>query len=210
MPRGVRLSLVPKPTEFYDLFTAAGANALEAARKVEQRFREYPNASVSQADIKETEHEGDRITRDLIQLLNTQYITPFDREDIYQLATSLDDVVDHMDEAADLLELYGVESPAKQAIEQCRILVGAVEHLANALAELKGMKGVNQELVALKQLEDEGDRVVRDAIADLFRDPRIDPLIVIRWKDIFEALEDALDACETAANVIGNVVVKNA
>ena len=80
--------------------------------------------------MKEIEDEGDAITRDLIQLLNTQYITPFDREDIYQLATSVDDVVDHIDEASDLLDLYGVESPSRQAIEQCRILVGAVEHLA--------------------------------------------------------------------------------
>jgi uncharacterized protein len=210
MPRGMRLSLVPRTTEFYDLFTAAGANALETARKVETRFREYPNSSVSQADIKASEHEGDRITHDLIQLLNTQYVTPFDREDIFALATTLDDVVDNMDEASDLLDLYGVESPTRQALEQCRILVGAVEHLARALAELKGLRGVQQELVALKQLEDEGDRVEHDAIADLFRDPRIDPLIVIRWKDIFEALEDSLDACETAANVIGNIVVKNA
>jgi uncharacterized protein Yka (UPF0111/DUF47 family) len=206
----LRLSLVPRTNEFYDLFTKAGANALDAARLVEQRFREHPTSSVTQANVKAAEHQGDTITRDLIQLLNTQYVTPFDREDIYQLATSVDDVVDHMDEASDLLELYGIESPTRQAIEQCRILVGAAEHMATALRERKGMHGVQKELIALKELEDEGDRIVRDAIADLFRDPRIDPLIVIRWKDIFEALEDALDACETAANVIGNVVVKNA
>jgi uncharacterized protein Yka (UPF0111/DUF47 family) len=205
----LRLSLVPRTSEFYDLFTRAGANALEAGRRVEQRFREYPNSSITHAHVKEAEDAGDSITHDLIQLLNTQYITPFDREDIYALATSVDDVVDHMDEASDLLELYGVEAPTRQAIEQCRILVGAAEHLATGLAELKGLHGVQKELVALKALEDEGDRVVHDAIADLFRDPRIDPLIVIRWKDIYEALEDALDACETAANVIGNIVVKN-
>jgi uncharacterized protein len=210
MPRALKLSLVPRTSEFYDLFSRAGANALEAARLIERRFREYPNASVSQADVKAVEHEGDTITRELIQLLNTQYITPFDREDIYALATRVDDVVDHMDEASELLDLYGVESPTRQAIEQCRILVGATEHLAAALDELKGLHGVERELVALKELEDEGDRIVHDAIADLFRDPRIDPLIVIRWKDIFEALEDALDACETAANVVGNIVVKNA
>lgn len=206
----MKISLVPRTTEFYDLFTRAGANALEAARLVQQRFRDHPNSSVRHSDVKAIEDEGDSITRDLIQLLNTQYITPFDREDIYQLATALDDVVDHLDEASDLLELYGVESPTRQAIEQCRVLVGAVEHLSRALGELKGLRGVERELVALKALEDEGDRILHDAIADLFRDSRIDPLIVIRWKDIFEALEDALDACETAANVIGNIVVKNA
>jgi uncharacterized protein Yka (UPF0111/DUF47 family) len=206
----MRLALVPRPTEFYDLFTKAGSNALEAARRAETRFREYPNSSVTQADLKEVEHAGDAITRDIIQLLNTQYVTPFDREDIYQLATAIDDVVDHIDESCDLLELYGVESPAKQAIEQCRILVAAVEHLAAALADLKTRKHVPQELVALKALEDEGDRVMRDALGELFRDPRIDPLVVIRWKDIFEALEEAVDASETAATFVGNIVVKNA
>jgi uncharacterized protein len=206
----MRLALVPRPTEFYDLFTKAGANALEAARKAEIRFREYPSSSITQGDIKEVEHAGDRITHDIIQLLNTQYVTPFDREDIYQLATAIDDVVDHIDEACDLLELYGVESTTKQAIEQCRILVAAVEHLAAALADLKPRRTVQDELVALKALEDEGDRVVRDAIADLFRDSRIDPLVVIRWKDIFEGLEDAIDASETAANLVGNIIVKDA
>ena len=206
----MRLSLVPRPAEFYELFTAAGANALVAAQKAEVRIREFPNSSVTQADVKNVEHEGDRITRDLIQLLNTQYVTPFDREDIYELATAIDDVVDHIEEATDLLELYGVETPTRQALEQARILTAAVGHLCTALGALKTRRGVQEELVKLKELEDEGDRVLRDAIADLFRDERIDPLTVIRWKDIFEALEDALDACESAANVVGNIVVKNA
>jgi uncharacterized protein len=206
----VRLSLVPRTSEFYDLFARAGANALEVARLAERRFREFPSGSVTQADVKSAETAGDAITYDVIQLLNTQYVTPFDREDIYQLATRLDDVVDHIDEASDLLGLYGVEQPTRFAIDQCRILVAAVEHLATALSALKGLRGVQDELAALKRLEDEGDRVVRDAIGALFHDSRIDPLIVIRWKDIYEALEAALDACETAANVLGNVVVKNA
>ncbi len=206
----MRLKLVPRMSEFYDLFEQAGANALDAARKAETRFREYPNSSVSQADIKAVEHVGDDMTRDIIQLLNTQFVTPFDREDIYELAQALDDVVDIIDEACDLLELYGVESATRPAVEQCRILVAAAERLDNAVKALRDVKKVEVELIELKKLEDEGDRIVREAIADLFRDPRIDPLVVIRWKDIFESLEDAIDACETAANVIGNIVVKNA
>ena len=206
----MRLALTPKTSEFYDLFARAGANALEAARRAEQRFREYPGSSVTQADVKAIETAGDAITHDLIQLLNTQYVTPFDREDIYELATALDDVVDNIEEASDLLELYGVEQPTRQSIEQCRLIVGAVEHLCKALGSLKGFRGVQAELVALKNLEDEGDRIVREAIAELFRNPQIDPLIVIRWKDIYDALEASLDACEKAANVLGNVVVKNA
>jgi uncharacterized protein Yka (UPF0111/DUF47 family) len=206
----VKLNLVPRTSAFYDLFAEAGENALEAARKAEKRFREYPNPSVSQDDIKAIEHRGDDLTRDLIQLLNTQYVTPFDREDIYALATALDDVVDHIDEATDLLDLYRIDVTAAPALEQCRILVGAVEHLADALNRLKGRKGAQEALVALKRLEDEGDRVVRDAIASLFQDSRIEPLVVIRWKDVFDALEDSIDACETAANVVGNILVKNA
>jgi uncharacterized protein len=105
----VKLALVPRTTEFFDLFSRAGQNALEAARLAETRFREYPNTSVTQADVKAIETAGDQITRDLIQLLNTQYVTPFDREDIFQLATAIDDVVDNIEEATDLLELYRIE-----------------------------------------------------------------------------------------------------
>ena len=205
----MRLRLTPRTTEFYDLFTRAGENALEAARHAETRFREYPNSSVTQADVKAIETAGDEITRELIHLLNTQYVTPFDREDIYELATAIDDVVDYIEEASDLLELYGVEAATKHAVEQCRILVQAVEQLAVAVQRLKGLRGVQDALVELKRLEDAGDRVVHDAIAALFRDDRIDPLIVIRWKDIYEGLEKALDACDTAATVIGNILVKN-
>jgi uncharacterized protein len=206
----VRLRLTPRTTEFYELFTRAGENALEAARSAETRFREFPTSSVSYADVKAIETAGDQITHDLINLLNTQYVTPFDREDIYELATAIDDVVDHIDEATELLDLYSVETPTKQAVEQCRIMVLAVEQLAGALSHLKGMRGVQEAVVEVKRREDEADRVLHDAIAALFRDARIDPLIVIRWKDIYEGLEQAIDAAEHAANVIGNIVVKNA
>ncbi|HXG76530.1 MAG TPA: DUF47 family protein [Gaiellaceae bacterium] len=206
----MRISLTPRTTEFFTLFARAGENALQVARLVERRFREHPNSGVSQEQVKKEETEGDAITRDLINLLNTQYVTPFDREDIYLLATEIDDVVDYLEEASDLLGLYGVEMPTRHAVEQCAIIVRACEQLALACENLKGMRGVQGALVELKRLEDEGDRVVRDALAALFRDEAIDPLIVIRWKDIYEALEEALDACETAANVIANIVVKNA
>ena len=206
----MRLSLVPRPTEFYDLFARAGANALECAQQTEIRFRDHPNSTVTQAHVKAIETAGDQITHDLIQLLNTQYVTPFDREDIYELATAIDDVVDYIEEATALLELYSVEQPTRQSLEQCTIIVAAAEHLAAALAGLKGLKTVQESLVQLKQKEDEGDRLVRDAIAALFHTEKIDPLVVIRWKDIYDALERALDACETAANVLGNIVVKNA
>ena len=206
----MKISLTPRTSEFFVLFASAGDNALEVPRLVERRFREHPNSGVTQEQVKAAETAGDGITRELITLLNTQYLTPFDREDIYLLATEIDDVVDELEEASDLLGLYGVELPTRHAVEQCAIIVRAVEQLNVACANLKGMNGVQQALAELKSLEDQGDRVLRDALASLFRDDRIDPLIVIRWKDIYEALERALDACETAANVIANIVVKNA
>jgi uncharacterized protein len=206
----MRFSLTPRTAEFYVLFGKAGENALEVARLVERRFREHPNSGVTQEQVKAVETAGDTVTRDLINLLNTQYVTPFDREDIYLLATEIDDVVDYLEEASDLLGLYGVEMPTRHAVEQCSVIVKACEHLASACDNLKGMRGVQQTLVDLKNLEDEGDRILRDALAALFRGQAIDPLIVIRWKDIYEALERGLDACETAANVIANIAVKNA
>ena len=206
----MRISLTPRTSEFFDLFGRAGENALEAARLVERRFRDFPNSDVTQEQVKAVETRGDGLTRDLINLLNTQYLTPFDREDIFQLATEIDDIVDYLEETSDLLGLYGVEMPTRHAVEQCAVIVRACEQLASACENLKGMRGVQNALVELKRLEDEGDGILRDALASLFRDGRIDPLIVIRWKDIYEGLERALDACETVANVIGNIAVKNA
>jgi uncharacterized protein len=206
----MRLSLTPRTNEFFTLFAKAGENALETARLVERRFREHPRSGITQEQVKSVESEGDVITRDLITLLNTQYITPFDREDIYSLATEIDDVVDYLEEASDLLGLYGLEMPSPHAVEQCAVIVGACEQLAIACENLKSMRGVQEALIELKRLEDEGDQILRDALATLFRGNGTDPLVVIRWKDIYEALERGLDACETAANVIGNIVVKNA
>ena len=205
----MRISLTPRTSEFFTLFGKAGENALQVSRLVERRFREHPNSGITQEQVKKEETEGDAITRDLITLLNTQYVTPFDRDDIYMLATEIDDIVDYLEEASDLLGLYGVEMPTRHAVEQCGIIVRACEQLASALDNLKGMRGVQEALVQVKAHEDEGDRVLRDALAALFRDPGIDPLIVIRWKDIYEALERALDACETVANVVANILVKN-
>jgi predicted phosphate transport protein (TIGR00153 family) len=206
----MRLALVPRTNEFYDLFRQAGLNALEAARATEQRLREFPDTAIPQERVKELETEGDRLTHDVIQLLNTQYVTPLDREDIYALATALDDVVDHIEHASDLLGLYRIEAPMEQAVEQARVLVEATEALAQALATLRTTQSVRPHLADVKRLEDEGDRIVRDAIAALFEDEEVSPRVIIRWKDIFEALEQAIDACDRTAHVIGNIVVKNA
>ena len=206
----VRLSLTPKTGEFFVLFARAGENALEVARLVERRFRGHPNSGITQEQVKAAETEGDGFTHDLIQLLNTQYLTPFDRDDIHMLAIQIDDVVDELEEASDLLGLYGIDLPTKHAVQQTGLIVAAAEQLSIACDNLKSFTGVQKALVELKRLEDEGDRVLRDGLAALFRDDRIDPLMVIRWKDVYDRLERALDSCETAANTIASIVVKNA
>ena len=206
----MRLSLTPKTSEFFVLFARAGDNAVEVARLVDRRFREHPNSGITQEQVKAAETVNDGVTRELIQLLNTQYLTPFDRDDIYMLAIEMDDVIDDLEEASDLLGLYGIEQPTKHAVRQTGLLVAAAEQLKLACDNLKSFAGVQDALVELKRLEDEGDGVLRDALATLFRDDRIDPMMVIRWKDVYDRLERALDSCETAANVIANIVVKNA
>jgi uncharacterized protein Yka (UPF0111/DUF47 family) len=206
----MRLSLVPRRQKFYGVFAELGRNAHATAVLVEERFRGFPDSLFDHAKVKDLEHEGDRLTAQLYQLINTQYVTPFDREDIHDLARAIDDVVDHLEHASDLLGLYRVEAPMEQALEQCRLLIDATEHLADALANLRGLSGLQRHLAAIKRREDDGDRVVRDAVAALFEDDDISPRMIIQWKDIFEALEDSLDACDTAAHLIGNIVVKNA
>ena len=206
----MRLSLTPRTSEFYVLFARAAENALGVARLVDRRFREHPNSGITQEQVKAAETVNDEVTHDLITLLNTQYLTPFDRNDIYMLAIQIDDVVDELEEASDLLGLYGIDLPTKHAMQQTGIIVLAAAQLAIACDNLKGFKGVQDALLELKRLEDDGDRVLRDGLAALFRDDGIDPLMVIRWKDVYDRLERALDSCETAANTIANILVKNA
>jgi uncharacterized protein len=206
----MRLALVPRTTEFYELFAAVGRTAHEAAGLTETRFREVPEQNVPHARVKDLEREADGIVRDVFGLLNTQYVTPFDREDISELARAVDDVVDYVEEASDLLDLYKIEAPMEQANEQCRVLVEACAQLERALSALRNFRGIDEAIVELNRLEDEGDRIARDAIASLFEDEDVSPRTMIRWKDVFEALERAIDACETAGHTIGNIVLKNA
>ena len=137
-------------------------------------------------------------------------MTPIDRDDLITLAFAVDDVADSIENAAELLGLYRVEGPTRQSLKLCELLVRATAELETLLRRLDGLRGSAEEIVTIKAIEDEADHVARNAIAGLFKDDRIDPTIVIRWKDIYEALEDAVDTCETAAHRIGNILVKNA
>jgi predicted phosphate transport protein (TIGR00153 family) len=205
----VRIGFGSGSNAIYDLLTQAGQAALAVSRAVEQRITLWPGGP-TQAEVKELEHEADRIVSELLSQTNSLFITPYDRDDLITLAFAVDDVADAGENAAELFGLYSVETPTKQAIELCGLLVRASERLASLLGDMKNLRGSSHEIRAIKEIEDEADDVARAARASLFKDDRIDPVIVIRWKDIYEALEEAVDACETAAHRVGNILVKNA
>jgi predicted phosphate transport protein (TIGR00153 family) len=206
----MRVGLGRRSGDMFRLLGQAGDNAVATALAVERRFREYPASSISQEHVKEFEHVGDRIVSELLRSISVQLMTPYDREDIVALAFAIDEVPDKIENASEMLGLYGVETTTRQSIELCELLVRATTELSMLLGRLKGLRGSAEEIRTIKAIEDEADDVARAARASLFKDDRIDPVIVIRWKDIYEALEDAVDACETAAHRIGNILVKNA
>ena len=206
----VSLSFAPKDRVFFDLLTEAGQNAVRASGLLQEMLQKWPDgAEGMNREILKAEQEGDRITHDIIKRLNSTFVTPFDREDIYGLATQVDDVVDYIEEAADFLRLYQIEAPMEQALAQAEVLVGCCRELNEALAGLRGFKDLDRHLIEIHRLENDGDRIARDAVASLFANG-VDPMFVIRWKDIFAVLEKAIDATETAAHIIEGVAIKNA
>jgi predicted phosphate transport protein (TIGR00153 family) len=204
-----RISLVPQRREFYDLYNQAAANNVEIARLLVRLLDGFPNDRDTLArDIKEAEHEGDRLTHEVVDLLNRTFVTPFDRDDMYRLASALDDICDHIDEATGNILGYGVTQIRPNARQQATVIERAATKLQEAVAKLEGFKDSQRELIELRELEDEGDRLNREGIAELFASGA-DAVSIIRWKDIHEQLEEAVDACENAADVLEAILVKN-
>jgi len=206
--RLMRLRLTPQKREFFELFTKASLNAREISRALVELLEAWPDTRSKLLDIRELEHEGDRLTHEVIDLLNRTFVTPLDRDDMYRLAGAIDDVCDHVDEAADNIDAYEVREVPAKAQQQAEVIYRAASRLHEAVELLEGFRDSKRQLVALRELEDEGDRLSREAIADLFRSGA-DPLTIIRWKDIHEQLEEAVDACENAADVLEAILVKN-
>ena len=203
-----RLRLTPQKREFFDLFSQASSNAREIARLLVELLEGWPGSRETLYLIREAEHEGDRLTHEVINLLNRTFVTPFDRDDLYRLASVIDDICDHVDEAADNIDAYEVRDVPARAVEQARVVYRAAAHLHEAVELLEGFGDSRRQLDALRELEDEGDRLQREAVAELFRTTQ-DPITVIRWKDIHEQIEEAVDACENAADVLEAILVKN-
>lgn len=206
----MRLSsvLAPRDREFFDLFEEAGGNIQRAAGLLEELLADFPERNDLAREILICEQDGDRITHDIIQRLNQTFVTPIDREDIYALASALDDVVDYTEEVADYLGLYKIEAPMDQAQALAHVLHASARQIAEAMPRLRGFKDISHYTVEINRLENDGDRIAREAIASLF-DNGIDPMVVIRWKDIFERLEEAIDATEHVANILEGIVIKN-
>src|SRR5947199_1828053 len=202
------LRLTPQKREFFDLFNQGALNAREISRRLVELIDGWPVSRGLLLDIREAEHEGDRLTHEVINLLNRTFVTPFDRDDMFRLATVIDDVCDHIDEAADNIDAYEVKRVPEKARLQADVIYRAVSRLHEAVERLEGFKDSSRQLHALRELEDEGDRLSREALAELFRSGA-DPLTIIRWKDIHEQLEEAVDACENAADVLEAILVKN-
>jgi predicted phosphate transport protein (TIGR00153 family) len=202
-------SLVPRDRVFFDLFNQAGQNTLRASRMLQEMLRGWPDNASLAREILLAEQEGDRITHDIVKRTNATFVTPLDGEDIYALATQLDDIVDFIEETADFMGLYKIEAPMEQALAMADVLVKSCEELAEVLANLRGFKNLEQHWIEIHRLENDGDRLYRDAVAALFANG-IDPMVVIRWKDLFGVLERAIDATETAAHILEGIVIKNA
>jgi predicted phosphate transport protein (TIGR00153 family) len=207
MPRLAQV-FAPRDRVYFDLFEEAGRNIFTAADLLDRLLADYPDNAHLARDILNCEHEGDRITHDIIDRLNHTFVTPIDREDILQLASALDDIVDYTEEVADYLGLYRIEAPMDQAQRLAGVLRSATREIECSIPLVRGFKDISEHTVEVHRLENEADRIVREAIASLF-EVGIDPMVVIRWKDIFERLENAIDSTERAANILEGIVIKN-
>ena len=195
--------------ELLALVEEAGGNAVRTATLLRELLAGYPERAGLARDVLLCEQEGDRITHDLLHRLNGggRGRRPFVARDVHALATAIDDIVDYTEQTADALGVYAVEAPMEQAEGMADVLVGATEQVQSALKTFRDRSSCSAQIVEIHRLENEGDRLLRDAMRSLFANG-IDPMVVIRWKDIFDSLEQAVDACETVANLLEGISLK--
>ncbi len=205
----MRLPFIPREEKFFELFITDAQNVLAGARLLEELFRSYDQRERIASQLLDLERLGDGISHDIGNKLEKTFVTPFDREDIHQLISRLDDVLDFIEEVADTCILYKIEGPSRPALAQAEIIVKQVEEIVRALQKLKGFKDIGKHWIEIHRLENDGDRIGRQAMANLFTDVT-DPVEIIKWKDLYALLEDTIDSCEDVANVIERIVVKHA
>jgi predicted phosphate transport protein (TIGR00153 family) len=202
--------IIPSDQEFFVLFEKASQNIQDGAEILKDLLDYFEDVKGKAREIEEIEHKGDTITHDIVKKLNTTFITPIEREDILALASSLDDIIDLIHAAATRITLYKITEPTPQAKELGFLILKSVRELNRGISHMgKKMDGVYEHCVEVNSLENEADRVCRDAIAYLFEHEK-DPISILKWKEIYETLETATDRCEDAANVLEGVALKNA
>ncbi len=201
--------LIPREEKFFDLFEQQAANIVAASRALEELVLDYPNAKEKWQQIRDLEHQGDTLTHEVVKKLNTTFITPIDREDIYALASRLDDVLDLIDAVADRLLLYRISAPTPGCADMAKIVVKTAEETDRAVHCLRTLSPFyHKHCVEVNRLENEADRLLRDLLAGLF--DGTDPIEVIKWKELYETLEAVTDRCEDVVNVIEGIVLKMA
>jgi len=203
-----RFSLIPREVKFYEKFKAMADQLRHGARLLETMLATDPPKADKAFEIKEVEHQCDYLTHEIIQSLNKTLVTPIDREDIHELARTLDDVMDAIDNAAGLLPLYRIDKIQEGARELTAVIVKQCDEIREAMSALEARKGVLERTIEINRLENEADRIHKAAIGKLF-DEETDPIAVMKWKEILDLLEEATDACEDVANLLENVVVKH-
>jgi uncharacterized protein len=206
-PTTVRLRLIPREERFFDLFVEDAANVLGAARLLEAMLRSWDEIERRAGEIKDAEHRGDEITHNIGQKLESTFVTPFDREDMHALISGLDDVLDGIEEIADTLILYKIDAPTAAAVELGTLIVRQCEQIHEALGHLRGFKGLDAYRIEIHRLENEGDRIGRQAIAGLF--DTNDPIHILKWRKVYNQLEDTIDLCEDVADIIERITLKN-
>jgi hypothetical protein len=200
--------LIPREEKFFELFEQQGGHIVSASRTLEELTLDYPNAKVHAQRIEDLEHAGDSLTHEIVRRLNTTFITPFDREDIYALAGRLDDVLDLIDAVADRLLLYRIVAPTEGCVAMAKIIVKAAEETDRAVRCLRTLSPYyHKHCVEVNRLENEADRLLRDELAALFEGKQ-DAIEIMKWKEIYETLESVTDRCEDVVNVIEGIVLK--
>jgi predicted phosphate transport protein (TIGR00153 family) len=205
----VRFKIIPAEEKFFDFFVQAARNNHRASELLRDLFAHYADRESFRERIRQAEHEGDEITHQVMRSLNTTFVTPFEREDIYRLAARLDDVMDHIDTAADYIVLYDVSDPLPELAKQADVLVRTTATTAEALERLHTFKGLETYWVEINRLENEGDSIFRRTVAHLYSGD-FKAMDVLKQKDVTNEIEDAIDSLEDIANVIESIVLKHA
>ena len=205
-------SLLPKEDIFFDLFEKAAANTHQSTLDLVEFFERFDNLDARMRRIKELEHIGDELTHEVIDRLNSSFITPIDREDIHEFVCRLDDILDRVDTAVDRVCLFKLERPMEEARQLARCLERSTALIQEMIPLLRNMRSPEEVRVRVREvhrLESEADTIERQALVRLFEN-QPDPIHVIKWKNIIEVLESATDKCEDVSNVIEGIVLKNA